>query len=47
MKVDRERCIGCRQCFAQCPVRAISLREGKADIHQDAVWNVISAPTAG
>lgn len=35
MKVDRERCIGCRQCFAQCPVRAISLREGKADIHQD------------
>lgn len=35
MKVDRERCIGCRQCFVQCPVRAIFLREGKADIQQD------------
>lgn len=33
--VDREKCIGCESCVAVCPVGAISMVEGKADINQD------------
>ena len=34
-KVDREKCIACKQCIKDCPVRGISLEEGKAYIHNE------------
>ena len=34
-KVDREKCIACKQCIKDCPVRVISLEEGKAYIHNE------------
>ncbi|MGE4589131.1 MAG: FAD-binding protein [Acidaminococcaceae bacterium] len=33
--VDRDKCVGCEACVAVCPVGAISMVEGKADINQD------------
>ena len=33
--VDRDKCIGCEACVAVCPVGAITMVEGKADINQD------------
>ena len=40
-KVDREKCIACKQCIKDCPVRVISLQEGKAYINNEAVLNVV------
>ena len=34
-KVDREKCIACKQCIKDCPVRVISLEEGKAYINNE------------
>ncbi|MFR7995614.1 MAG: nitroreductase family protein [Clostridium sp.] len=34
-KVDREKCIACKQCIKDCPVRVISLQEGKAYINNE------------
>ena len=34
-KVDREKCIACTQCIQDCPVRVISLKDGKADINNE------------
>lgn len=34
-KVDREKCIACRQCIQDCPTRVISLKDGKADINNE------------
>lgn len=33
--VDREQCIGCESCVAVCPVGALSMVDGKANIDQD------------
>ena len=33
--VDREKCIACKQCIKDCPVRVISLQEGKAYINNE------------
>lgn len=33
--IDKDKCIGCEACVAVCPVGAISMIEGKADINQD------------
>ena len=33
--VDREKCIGCESCVAVCPVGALSMVDGKANIDQD------------
>ena len=33
--VDRDKCIGCEACVAVCPVGAINMVEGKAEINQD------------
>ena len=33
--VDRDKCIGCEACVAVCPVGAIAMVEGKAEINQD------------
>lgn len=33
--VNKENCVGCEACVAVCPVGAIGMTEGKADINQD------------
>lgn len=33
--VDRNKCIACEQCIKDCPVRVISLKEGKAEINNE------------
>ena len=35
INVDREKCIGCESCVAVCPVGALQMVDGKADINQD------------
>lgn len=35
MKVNKEVCIGCGTCIDSCPVSAISMVDGKAEINQD------------
>ncbi|MEN8078397.1 nitroreductase family protein [Clostridioides difficile] len=34
-KVNREKCIACKQCIKDCPTRVISLKDGKADINNE------------
>ena len=31
-KVDKEKCVGCEACVGACPVEAISVYDGKADV---------------
>ena len=33
--IDKDKCIGCGICIRQCPVNAISMKEGKAEIDMD------------
>ena len=33
--VAREKCIGCESCIAVCPVGALNMVDGKANIDQD------------
>ncbi len=35
MLIDRQKCVGCATCIPWCPVQAIYVREGKADIDRD------------
>ncbi|MDI9528858.1 MAG: 4Fe-4S binding protein [Candidatus Cloacimonadota bacterium] len=30
VKIDKDTCIGCGACVAECPVSALSLEDGKA-----------------
>ena len=32
VKVDKDTCIGCEACVAACPVQALSMVDGKADV---------------
>lgn len=32
VKIDKDTCIGCGACVAQCPVQALSLVDGKAEV---------------
>lgn len=32
MKVNRDKCLGCGACASMCPVNAISMKGGKAEI---------------
>ena len=34
--VDKDECTGCETCVSVCPVEAISMNEGVAEIDQDA-----------
>ena len=34
MKVDRDKCLGCQACVTMCPVQAISMKGGKAEINK-------------
>lgn len=33
--IDETKCIGCGLCITKCPVNAISIKEGKAEINMD------------
>ena len=33
--VDKEKCIGCQACVQVCPVGAIQMKDGKAEIDMD------------
>lgn len=35
MKVNKETCVGCGTCVDSCPVCAISMVDGKAEINQE------------
>ena len=32
MKVDKSKCLGCGACASMCPVNAITMKGGKAEI---------------
>ena len=34
-KIDKEKCIGCGACAGECPVGAISEKDGKYEIDED------------
>lgn len=34
MKVDQSKCVGCGACCSVCPMNAISLKDGKAEIDE-------------
>ncbi|MBN1695060.1 4Fe-4S binding protein [candidate division WOR-3 bacterium] len=38
-KVNREKCTGCGICLNACPVRAISMSDGKAQIEKEKCEN--------
>ncbi len=38
-KVDKEKCVGCSACLNVCPVSAISMTDGKAEIDVAACSN--------
>jgi ferredoxin len=33
--VDKDKCTGCETCVKECPVNAISMKEGKAEIDME------------
>ncbi len=33
-KVDKEKCVGCETCVSACPVTAISMADGKAQVKE-------------
>lgn len=33
--IDKNKCTGCELCIKECPVNAISMKEGKAEIDMD------------
>jgi len=33
--IDKSKCTGCKICVKQCPVNAISMKEGKAEIDME------------
>ena len=33
--IDKNKCTGCALCIRECPVEAISLKQGKAEINMD------------
>ena len=35
ISVNKQECIGCEACMAVCPVGAINMDEGKAEINQE------------
>lgn len=37
LKIDKEKCLGCGACAAQCPVQAIKEKDGKYEIGEDCV----------
>ena len=34
MKVDKNKCLGCGACASMCPVGAITMKAGKAEINK-------------
>ena len=34
MKVDKKKCLGCGACASMCPVNAIAMKGGKAEINK-------------
>jgi len=34
-KVNKDKCTGCESCVSVCPVEAIKMKDGKADISKD------------
>ncbi len=36
-KVDKDKCVGCGNCEIVCPVEAIKIESGKAEISDDCV----------
>lgn len=34
MKVDKSKCLGCGACASMCPVNAIEIKGGKAEINK-------------
>lgn len=35
MKINKDVCIGCGTCTGVCPVEAITMQDGKAEINQE------------
>jgi len=33
--IDENKCVGCRICIRACPINAISMKEGKAEIDME------------
>jgi ferredoxin len=36
-RVDQEKCVGCGQCEAVCPVGAVKLANGKASVNEQCI----------
>ncbi len=36
-KVDKEKCVGCESCVGACPVSAIAMQDGKAEVSADCI----------
>ncbi len=36
-KVDKDTCIGCSACVSVCPVGAISMVDGKAEVNDECI----------
>ena len=37
LKIDKEKCLGCGACAANCPVQAITPKDGKYEIGEACV----------
>jgi ferredoxin len=38
-KINKQKCIGCKLCVDTCPMDAIQLLDGKAEIDPDTCFN--------